>query len=139
MKKRIIRILTICLALCVLLSSVWACANNNQGDTYVSNNDGTHRKTDSSGNVVIENCSGGNATCQEKAVCSLCKVAYGEISDHEYKDDKCTVCEQDMPISQGLKYTLVNGNEYKVSKGDCIEYNIYIPSTYQSKKVTMID
>lgn len=141
MKKTIIKILTICLAICVILPSAFACANNNQTETYVyqSNQDGTHRKTDKNGQSTIEDCSGGSATCLNKAICQFCNACYGEIGDHNYVADKCTLCEQDMPISQGLKYTLVNGNEYKVSKGDCIEYNIYIPSTYNGKKVTMID
>lgn len=144
MKKTIIKLLTICLALCLVLPMAWisGCSGSNGGETYVyqSNNDGTHRKTNTKTNqAVIEDCSGGNATCSAKAVCAFCNQSYGEIGDHQYSNDKCTLCEQDMPISQYLKYTLVNGNEYKVSKGDCIEYNIYIPSTYQGKKVTMID
>ncbi len=37
--------------------------------------------------------SGGTASCKDKAVCSVCGVAYGELAAHTYKDGKCTVCE----------------------------------------------
>ena len=37
--------------------------------------------------------SGGTATCEEKAVCSACGTAYGELIPHAYRDGKCTVCK----------------------------------------------
>ncbi len=37
--------------------------------------------------------SGGTATCKDKAVCSVCSTAYGELATHNYKDGRCTVCE----------------------------------------------
>ncbi len=37
--------------------------------------------------------SGGTATCKDKAVCSTCDTAYGDIAAHNYKDGKCSVCE----------------------------------------------
>ena len=50
--------------------------------TYVSNGDGTHTKKYACCNVAAEepeNCSGGTATCTEKATCSLCNAKYGEL------------------------------------------------------------
>ncbi len=144
MKKNIVKILILCLALCALMPVVTACDGCSCGQStpyvYESNNDGTHRKTSTSdGQAVVENCSGGKATCLEKAVCALCKVVYGEIGDHNFVADRCTVCAQDMPVSQGLKFTAISDTECKVAKGTCTDVNVYIPSTFEGKKVTMVD
>ncbi len=36
---------------------------------------------------------GGTATCTEKAKCSVCAVAYGDLAAHNYENGKCIVCE----------------------------------------------
>ena len=36
--------------------------------------------------------SGGTATCQELAVCSICHRPYGDKGAHNYVDSQCTVC-----------------------------------------------
>ena len=48
---------------------------------WVSDNDGKHTRkctVDGCDAFETENCSGGNATCTEKAVCDVCGKAYGE-------------------------------------------------------------
>ena len=56
----------------------------NNGHTFgkwVSDNDGKHTRKcimDGCDAFETENCSGGNATCTEKAVCDVCGKAYGE-------------------------------------------------------------
>jgi hypothetical protein len=63
----------------------------NNGHTFgewVSDNDGTHTRrctVDGCDAFETENCSGGNATCTEKAVCDVCGKAYGECdgTNHE--------------------------------------------------------
>ena len=63
----------------------------NNGHTFgewVSDNDGKHTRkctVDGCDAFEIENCSGGNATCTEKAVCDVCGKAYGEVdgTNHE--------------------------------------------------------
>ena len=52
---------------------------------WVSIGNGQHKKICSNDNshIVIESCSGGTATCTEKAVCKECNVAYGSIK-HTY-------------------------------------------------------
>ena len=47
------------------------------------------------------NCSGGTATCTEKAICATCNTAYGDIAAHadENNDQKCDACGYEMPIS----------------------------------------
>ena len=63
----------------------------NNGHTFgewVSDNDGKHTRkctVDGCDAFETENCSGGNATCTEKAVCDVCSKAYGELNgtNHE--------------------------------------------------------
>ncbi len=54
---------------------------------YASNQDGTHTKKYACCQTVAdqaEACSGGTATCQEKAVCSACHATYGDLGTHNY-------------------------------------------------------
>ena len=51
--------------------------------SYVSNSDGTHKKTRKCCGATVaesEACSGGAATCVEKATCEYCNAKYGELS-----------------------------------------------------------
>ena len=63
----------------------------NNGHTFgewVSDNDGKHTRkctVDGCDAVETENCSGGNATCTEKAVCDVCGKAYGEFDVTNHK------------------------------------------------------
>lgn len=59
------------------------------------------------------------------------------ISIVDNKQVKCTTCGQEA-ASQGLRYELINGKEYKVDAGKCTEPIIVIPSTWQGKPVTTI-
>ena len=57
----------------------------NNGHTYgewVSNGDGTHTRqctVDGCNGLETKDCSGGKATCKDKAVCEVCGKAYGEL------------------------------------------------------------
>ena len=63
----------------------------NNGHTFgewVSDNDGKHTRkctVDGCDAFETENCSGGNATCTEKAVCDICGKAYGEFDGTNHK------------------------------------------------------
>ena len=63
----------------------------NNGHTFgewVSDNDGKHTRkctVDGCDAFETENCSGGNATCTEKAVCDVCCKAYGEFDGTNHK------------------------------------------------------
>ena len=63
----------------------------NNGHTFgkwVSDNDGKHTRkciVDGCNAFETENCSGGNATCTEKAVCDVCGKAYGEFDGTNHK------------------------------------------------------
>ncbi len=59
---------------------------------WVSGGNGTHTRicrTDNSHSETA-NCVGGTATCENKAVCSVCGVAYGEKLGHDYGEVKYT-------------------------------------------------
>ena len=49
---------------------------------WTSNGNGTHTHTclNNSSHTETGNCSGGTATCTEKAVCKICNTAYGELN-----------------------------------------------------------
>ena len=66
----------------------------NDGHTYgewVSNGDGTHTRqctVDGCNGLETKDCSGGKATCAEKAVCEVCGKAYGEVDPKNHTNLK---------------------------------------------------
>ena len=64
----------------------------NDGHTYgdwTSNGDGTHTRqctVDGCNGLETKDCSGGTATCTEKAVCEVCGKAYGELDPKNHTD-----------------------------------------------------
>ena len=53
-----------------------------------------------------ENCSGGEASCDTGAICTVCKAEYTDALGHQYnKDGVCTVCDEKAP------FTVSNGND----------------------------
>ena len=57
---------------------------------WSSNNDGTHTRICKRDNMHTEtkDCSGGEATCREKAVCADCKKAYGSLDPANHKEGR---------------------------------------------------
>ena len=53
---------------------------------WTSNGDGTHTRTCSrdASHTETDDCSGGTADCQHKAVCDICKTEYGSLGDHSF-------------------------------------------------------
>lgn len=53
---------------------------------WVSNGDGTHTRTcqDNPDHIQTEKCSGGTATCKDKAVCTICYTPYGDFAPHDF-------------------------------------------------------
>ena len=113
----------------------------------VSNGDGTHTRTcaNDATHKIIENCSGGTATCTERATCEICNASYGDV-EHKYSsewsynstyhwkvvtcgcdveqnyvnhtlddDGKCTVCGQQIVGTDGVVY--VSYDTYAVVTG----------------------
>ena len=66
----------------------------NDGHTFgewASNGDGTHTRqctVDGCNGLETKDCSGGKATCTQKAVCEVCGKAYGELDPKNHTDLK---------------------------------------------------
>ena len=66
----------------------------NDGHTFgewASNGDGTHTRqctVDGCNGLETKDCSGGKATCAEKAVCEVCGKSYGELDPKNHTDLK---------------------------------------------------
>ena len=81
---------------------------------------------------------GGTATCEELAVCDVCRAGYGTYGRHNMVEGECTVCGA--KGSQGLEYELnADQTGYTVvGIGSCNDTDLIIPTTYQSLPVTSI-
>ena len=55
---------------------------------WTSNGDGTHSRHCTCNAVETVNCSGGKATCKDKAVCEFCKASYGSLDPNNHTDLK---------------------------------------------------
>ena len=60
--------------------------DNHDWNAWASNGDGTHTRTckRDSGHKENGTCSGGTATCTNKAVCDFCRRTYGDTAPHDY-------------------------------------------------------
>ncbi len=92
----------------------------NDGHTYgewVSNGDGTHTRkctVDGCNGLETKDCSGGKATCTQKAVCEVCGKAYGEPDPNNHTDLKYIPAKAATEDSEGnIKYWYCEGcNKY---------------------------
>ena len=97
----------------------------NDGHTYgewVSNGDGTHtRKCTADGCTGSEtkDCSGGKATCTEKAVCEVCGKAYGKPDSNNHTDLKHIDAKAATKTAEGnIEYWYCGGcDKYYSDKG----------------------
>lgn len=76
--------------------------HTHNGD-WTSNGDGTHSRCCTCNAVETEKCSGGTATCTQKAKCTVCGAEYGNALGHDFtvrqydKDNhwmKCSRCDE---------------------------------------------
>ncbi len=88
----------------------------NDGHTYgewVSNGDGTHTRqctVDGCNGLEAKDCSGGKATCAEKAVCEVCGKAYGEPDPKNHTDLKYIPAKAATEDSEGnIEYWYCGG------------------------------
>ena len=92
----------------------------NDGHTYgewVSNGDGTHTRqctVDGYNGLETKDCSGGKATCAEKAVCEVCGKSYGELDPNNHTDLKHFPAKAATEDSEGnIEYWYCSGcNKY---------------------------
>ena len=88
----------------------------NDGHTYgewVSNGDGTHTRqctVDGCNGLETKDCSGGKATCAEKAVCEVCGKAYGELDPKNHTDLKYIPAKAATEVAEGnIEYWYCGG------------------------------
>ena len=86
-----------------------------QGDAHehngnwTSNGDGTHSRHCTCNVVETQNCSGGTATCTQRATCTVCGAEYGDVLGHDFTtswthDDnmhwkQCSRCDEKDDVS----------------------------------------
>lgn len=96
----------------------------NDGHTYgewVSNGDGTHTRqctVDGCNGLETKDCSGGKATCAEKAVCEVCGKSYGELDPNNHTDLKYIPAKAATEDAEGnIEYWYCSGcNKYYSDK-----------------------
>lgn len=76
---------------------------------WTSNDNGTHSRRCTCNVVETQNCSGGTATCTEKAKCAVCGAEYGDALGHDFTtswthDDnehwkQCSRCDEKDDVS----------------------------------------
>ena len=96
----------------------------NDGHTYgewVSNGDGTHTRqctVDGCNGLETKDCSGGKATCAEKAVCEVCGKAYGELDPKNHTNLQHIPAKAATEDSEGnIEYWYCSGcNKYYSDK-----------------------
>ena len=96
----------------------------NDGHTFgewVSNGDGTHTRkctVDGCTGSETKDCSGGKATCKDKAVCEYCGKAYGELDPNNHTDLKHISAKAATEDSEGnTEYWYCSGcNQYYSDK-----------------------
>ena len=88
----------------------------NDGHTFgewVSNGNGTHTRkctVDGCNGFETKDCTGGNATCTEKAICELCGKAYGEFNASNHTDLRHTEAKAATESAEGnIEYWHCNG------------------------------
>lgn len=60
-------------------------AHDHTWSAWTSNGDGTHSHSCNTCNAAeTVNCSGGKATCRDKAVCEICKKSYGSLDPNNH-------------------------------------------------------
>ena len=99
----------------------------NDGHTYgewVSNGDGTHTHkctVDGCNGLETKECSGGKATCTEKAVCEVCGKAYGKPDPKNHTDLKHIPAKAATEDSEGnIEYWYCGGCDKYYSDKDGI-------------------
>ena len=97
----------------------------NDGHTYgewVSNGDGTHTRkctVDGCAGSETKDCSGGKATCKDKAKCAVCGKTYGELDAKNHADLKHVPAKAATRTAEGnIEYWHCGGcNKYYSDKG----------------------
>jgi len=137
MKKKILSILIIILAICASMFSLSACGESQTSHTHVYDRQ-----------IATDTFKESDATCEDKATyhysCTCGREGNetfesGETASHVIQNNQCSLCNKE--ASEGLEYVLFNNKtEYKViGIGSCEDTDLIIPSTYDDLPVTSVD
>ena len=67
---------------------------------WTSNGNGTHSRRCTCNAVETQNCSGGTATCKDKAKCAVCGAEYGDTNPYHHGDKLKHVVAKDATTSE---------------------------------------
>ena len=59
-------------------------AHTHDWSAWTPNGDGTHSRRCTCNVVETQNCSGGKATCTQRATCAVCGAEYGDVLGHDF-------------------------------------------------------
>ena len=78
----------------VLVAQTTVTETGHAWSSWTPNGNNEHSRTCVNNNAHTEtaNCSGGTATCQEKATCETCGQQYGNLSSHKDNNGTCETC-----------------------------------------------
>ena len=124
--------------------------------TYENKEAGKHTATCVCGNSEVQNCSGGQATCTEKAECQFCTEEYGTTSPHSYTGTVvnietgkhaylCVYCDDPSHYGVGAEKDKTEDcfggsatcKDYAVCEKCSEEYGEYAPHTFNGTPVEL--
>ncbi len=105
----------------------------------VPQSDNTYSET-----PAVLNCSGGTATCTQKAICSSCNTEYGDFGQHSFETDILTglVSKEKAPEGDNNGYTYQGCANCDAEDPSRVNYRVYKTtdwSTYDSQKRVLDD
>lgn len=89
-------------------------AHDHTWSAWTSNGDGTHSRRCTCNAVETVNCSGGMATCKDKAICEICGDSYGSPDQNNHTDLKHIDAKAATAAAEGnIEYWYCDGcNKY---------------------------
>ena len=103
-------------------------AHDHDWSAWTSNGDGTHSRRCTCNAVETVNCSGGKATCKDKAICEICGDSYGGLDPNNHANLK--------HIEAKAATVAEEGNIEYWYCGDC---NKYFSDAAATKEITKAD
>lgn len=104
-------------------------ATGHSWSSWQSNGDGTHTRTcQNCSTTDTENCTGGTATCVEKAVCVICGEKYGEVAASNHTNLVKTEAKPSTHMTEG-----------NIEYWHCDDCNKYFSDETGTEEITLED
>lgn len=114
-------------------------AHDHTWSAWTSNGDGTHSRRCTCNAVETVNCSGGMATCKDKAICEICGDSYGNPNPNNHTDLKHIDAKAATAAEEGnIEYWYCGGcNKYfsdaaaktEITRADTVTAKLPQPTT----------